>query len=44
MSLYLLVALRNLVQARRRTLLLFSALVLVTSLLVFLLALSRGVS
>lgn len=44
MTLYLLIAARNLVQAKRRSLLLSLALGLVTALLVFLLALSQGLT
>jgi putative ABC transport system permease protein len=41
---YLIIALRNLLQARRRTLLVGTALAMVTTLLVMLLALSRGLT
>ncbi|MBI3178045.1 MAG: ABC transporter permease, partial [Deltaproteobacteria bacterium] len=44
MNVYFIIAFRNLVQARRRTLLLSTALAAVTGLLVILLSLSRGVS
>ena len=44
MRMILIIALRNLVQARRRTLLLSSAIGMVTALLVLLLAISQGIS
>jgi len=44
MGIYVKVALRNLIQARRRSLLLSLALALVTTLLVFLMALSQGLT
>ncbi|MCK6545039.1 FtsX-like permease family protein [Myxococcota bacterium] len=44
MGMFLTIAARNLVQAKRRTLLIASALIMVTTLLVLLLALSRGLT
>ncbi len=44
MKMFLVIAVRNLIQARRRTLLIGSALAMVTTLLVMLLSLSRGLT
>ena len=44
MGMYFTIAVRNLFQARRRTMLIGSALVMVTTLLVLLLSLSRGLT